>query len=327
MRRHVEVGPVQPRLVPVGTIDADLRVVRDQLRRHAAHEGECPRMGPDPVGQRLGPGRLGVGVAGGAHGGDEDLRLAHLPGPPVDDLDRLAGIVDEQPLAGRVRLAHGRRQPALPGPVELAPAAVGIAVRFSGAVLLPQQHERHAGPAQLAVDMGPVRLRLPPEALLAARAGIEHRLQHALAQRLRQRPGKPRRGKTVEGESHGAAGNAERARDRPVAGTTGMLQAQDLAHASHRHSLGWHRLPHPSLVRDGQEAADPPSGRATTTPRVAEFKSEWPTSRRNRRPASSRNQWPTCAGIGGRSGRRRRSARTGSASASAQPRHSPPGRS
>ena len=297
MRRHVEVGPVQPRLVPVGTIDADLRVVRDQLRRHAAHEGERARMGPDPVGQRLGPGRLGVGVAGGAQRGDEHLRLAHLAGPPVDDLDRLAGIVDEQALAGRVRLPHGRRQPALPGAVELAPAAVAIAVRFGGAVLLPQQHERHAGPAQLAVDMGPVRLRLPPEALLAAPAGIEHRLQHAFAQRLRQRPSKPRRSKTVEGESHGAAGNAERARDRPVAGTTGMLQAQDLAHASHRHSLGWHRLPHPSLVRDGQEAADPPSGRATTTQRVAEFRSEWPTSRRNRWPASSRNQWPTWAGI------------------------------
>ena len=58
-------------------------------------------------------------------------------------------------MPGRVRLAHGRRQPALPGPVELTPAAVGIAVRLSGAVLLPQQHERHAGPAQLAVDMGP----------------------------------------------------------------------------------------------------------------------------------------------------------------------------
>ena len=222
---------------------------------------------------------------------DEHLRRAHLAGPPVDDLDRLAGIVDEQPLAGRVRLPHGRRQPALPGPVELAPAAVGIAVRLSGAVLLPQQHERHAGPAQLAVDMGPVRLRLPPEALLAARAGIEHRLQHALAQRLRQRPGKPRRGKAFEGESHGAAGNAERARDRPVARTAGMLQAQDLAHASHRHSLGWHRLPRPSLVRDGQEAADPPSGRATTTPRVADFTSEWPTS--------PRNQWPACPGRAG----------------------------
>ena len=50
MRRHVEIGPVQPRLVPVGTIDADLRVVRDELRRHAAHEGERARMGPDPVG-------------------------------------------------------------------------------------------------------------------------------------------------------------------------------------------------------------------------------------------------------------------------------------
>jgi hypothetical protein len=51
VRGQVEIGPVQPGLVPVGAIDADLRVVRDQLRRHPAHEGECPRMGPDPVGQ------------------------------------------------------------------------------------------------------------------------------------------------------------------------------------------------------------------------------------------------------------------------------------
>src|SRR5256885_12246881 len=42
---------------------------------------------------------------------DEDLRLADFAGQPVDD-DRnpIAGIIDEQPLAGRVRLPHRRRQ-------------------------------------------------------------------------------------------------------------------------------------------------------------------------------------------------------------------------
>src|SRR3954463_8952690 len=76
-----------------------------------------------------------------------------------------------------------------------------------------------------------------------------------------------------------------------------MLQTQDLSYASHRYSLGWHRLPPPSLVRDEQEPADPSSDRATATRRVADFKSGWPTSRRNRWPASSRNRWPTCPGI------------------------------
>src|SRR5438309_6138858 len=35
--------------------------------------------------------------------------------------ERLAGIVDKHPLAGRMGLAHRRRQPAFPGAVQLAP--------------------------------------------------------------------------------------------------------------------------------------------------------------------------------------------------------------
>jgi hypothetical protein len=35
-------------------------------------------------------------------------------------------------------------------------------------------------------------------------------------------------------------------------------------------------------------------------PQVADFRSEWPTSRRKRWPSSSRNQWPTCPGISSR---------------------------
>ena len=32
----------------------------------------------------------------------------------------------------------------------------------------------------------------------------------------------------------------------PICGTALMFEAQDLAYASHRHSLGWHRFPRPS---------------------------------------------------------------------------------
>jgi hypothetical protein len=195
--------------------------------------------------QRLRPGRLGVGVAGRPHGSDEDLGPAHLAGSAVDHLDRLPGIVDEQTLAGRVRLAHGRRQPPFPGAVEIAPAAVAIAVGLPRPVLLPQQHERDAGPAQLAVDKGPVRLGLAPHPLLAAGAGIEHRLEHAVAQRRRKWPRQAGRGDAIEGQRHRAAGDPQGSDDRPVGGAALVLEPQDLPYASHRHPLGWHPAPPP----------------------------------------------------------------------------------
>ena len=109
MGGEVLIGRVQPRLVPVGLEHASLEVVGHDLARHAAEEGECPDMSADPVGQRLREGRLDVGVARRAQHGDEHLGAAHLAGTTVNQVDRLAGIVDEQPLARRMDLAHGRR--------------------------------------------------------------------------------------------------------------------------------------------------------------------------------------------------------------------------
>ena len=233
MGRQVEIGPVEPRLVPVGAGDADLGVVGHQLCRHAAHEGERANMRADPVGQRLRPTRLGVRVAGGTHHGDEDLRCSDLAGAPVEQFDRLPGIVDEHAFAGRVRLPHGRRQPTLPAAIELAPAAVAVAVGRGLSVLLPQQHQGDAGTAQLVMNVRPFRLGLAPRAALGAGAGIEHRLQHPLAQRRRQRPAKLRRGKAIEGHGHRAARNPQRSSNRPVCGTAFVLKAQDLSYASH----------------------------------------------------------------------------------------------
>ena len=79
--------------------------------------------------RRLRPGRFRIGVAGRAEHGDEQLAAVdHLAGRPVDHLKRRAGVVDEQPLAGDMRLPHGRRQAPLPGAVELAEPAVAVAV-------------------------------------------------------------------------------------------------------------------------------------------------------------------------------------------------------
>ena len=115
-------------------------------------------MARDPVRQGLGPGRLRIGIVRGPERGDEQLRRAHLAGLGVDHVDRVPRVIDEQPLARRVALAHHRRQLAFPPRVKLAEPGVAIALRVTRAIFLPQQRQRHALAAQLAVDIRPVRL-------------------------------------------------------------------------------------------------------------------------------------------------------------------------
>ena len=112
MGRHLGVGPIYLRLVEAGFDDSDFGVVRHQQLGHAAECGKSAGMGADPVGQRLGPARLGIGEIGGAHDGDENLRRTDLTGEPVNDhRHRVAGVIDKQLVAADVGLPHRDRQP------------------------------------------------------------------------------------------------------------------------------------------------------------------------------------------------------------------------
>jgi hypothetical protein len=119
------------------------------------------RVRSDPVGQRLRGRRLGVGVARRTEGCDEQLAGMHLAGRRVKNVDRRAGIIDEQLLASHVRLPHRRRQAAFPGAIQFAKPAAAVTVGMGGAVLLPHQLQRHALAAQLAMNRRPVRPRPP----------------------------------------------------------------------------------------------------------------------------------------------------------------------
>jgi hypothetical protein len=127
-----------------------------------------------------------------------------------------------------------------------------------------------------------MRFGFATQAVQRARAGIQHRFQYSVGQRCWQRPGKLGSRRALDGECHRAARDANRSGNRSLGRATLVLEAQDLSYTSHRHSLGWHRLPRPSFPHHEQKAAPSPSGRPTAPPSkggrlqigMAEIKSE-----------------------------------------------------
>ena len=49
MRRHLGVGPVQPRIKPVGLDHGRLQIVRNDGLWHTTQKGEHPDVGKDPI--------------------------------------------------------------------------------------------------------------------------------------------------------------------------------------------------------------------------------------------------------------------------------------
>ena len=76
--------------------------------------------------RRVAASCLAFAIAAGRHVGTSTVTRAVRTSPVTGSTPRhrLPGEVGEQPLPGRVDLPHGRRQPCLARPVELAPAAV-----------------------------------------------------------------------------------------------------------------------------------------------------------------------------------------------------------
>ena len=174
-------------------------------------------MGLDPVSQRLRPAGLSIGVVRGPQHGDEDLGLAHDAGAPIDDRELLAGIVDEDLVAGGMILAHGRQQAAFELPEQIAEAAVAIAVGMSVAILLPEHHQVDAGPLRLAGEAGPIRIGAAAEPALHASMGEQARFENGVRQITGQWPGKPGGRGALEVVLDRAARHAERVPDLPHA--------------------------------------------------------------------------------------------------------------
>ena len=119
-------------------------------------------------------------------------------------------------------------------------------------VLLAKQHQGDTGPAQLVMDVGPIRLCLGPGALLTVVtayriASSTRSVRPADAARCNVSPTVLR------------ARLSDRTIARSVAATF-VLEAQNLPYSTHRHSLVWHRSPsNGERAGDDRSAIEPPA--------------------------------------------------------------------
>jgi len=159
MGGHVAVRRVEFGIVEAGGGDAALQVVRDQQCRDTAQAFERSNMTANPVGQALAPRRFAVGIVGRAEHGNEDRRLPNFTRHRISHRHRRAGVVDEQLLARRMRLAQADREPTDPLPIMGAEAAITVALGMLRLVFLPEEVERDAFTSQFAMHCGPIGFR------------------------------------------------------------------------------------------------------------------------------------------------------------------------
>ena len=237
----VLIGAIDAGLVARRLGDAGLEIVGHQRFRHAADRGQHVHMRADPVGQRLAPAGLRVGVIGRAERGHEDVCVAFFTGRSVEQCNRIASPINEQLLACHMALPHRRRDALAPGAVALAEPTISAASGMLGAILLPQQRQRHPAPLQLRMNMLPVRLSAGPRARCRPRRSKQPPLQFGIGDRLRNRPGQTHSGGTPNVIPKSRLPDPRHLADNAPAHPHRMRQTQYVAYLPHRHSLRRHR--------------------------------------------------------------------------------------
>jgi hypothetical protein len=141
--------------------DCGLQVIWHHDLHHPTEELEGPRMRPDPAPQVLSARGLGEGVAAGAQHRYEHGRGVDLTALRIVNRNRGPGVVHEHLLAGAVLLPQHQVEFLQPPPVEIAEAAIAIALRVALAPLLPDQLQSQVFVGlQILVDLRPIRLRV-----------------------------------------------------------------------------------------------------------------------------------------------------------------------
>ena len=170
-------------------------------------------------------------------------------------------------------LVHGGGDPTAPFPVEIAEAAIAVSVSRAGTVLLPQQRQRYAAPAQLGMNMIPVGLRLRMRRIVACR-----REQLAFQCRVVEldgyRPSDADHRCAPDVLCNRRSPDAQRSRDHSRTYAARVLQAQNFSYLTHRQSLGRHRSLPLCANRKGRTL---PAQIAGNVPRLT-LSTGWPPS-------------------------------------------------
>ncbi len=209
MAGELLVRAVGQRVVGVGMFDQRARLVGHDQPRHAAEEFQRLHLRADPVGGGLARCGTGVRVARRPQRGHEDLRGADLTGGRIGDRHGLPGVVDKQLLARLMHLAHGALEALRPRAVLDAKTRVLVGLRVTAGVLLPQQHQGHAGAFELLVNDREIGGELIAGA--RHRRAVQPPLQLDVGQRLGHRPVHPGRPGQRHVLAHRALGQLERA--------------------------------------------------------------------------------------------------------------------
>ena len=238
--RHLAVGPVQLRRVPVaaGVVYRRRAVVGNEHRGHPAEVVVHVHVRPDPVPRLLVGERLHVGVLAVRQSRDEQVGVHGFTRVRVDDVRRVPGPVHLHGFRGAAGDAHCR--PAflfllLDVVAELrVHERLAVAEPAALAVFGPKQFLRHAVPEQLLADVLEVyrvaRLcRFP--------VGEERLLDCRVVHAFGMRPVDPGRVRRLHDTFHRVAGYARRPCDVPLAEAE-MLQPEDFAVFGHVTSIG-----------------------------------------------------------------------------------------
>jgi hypothetical protein len=139
-------------------------------------------------------------------------------------------------------LAHRWRQAAAPSGVEVAEAAVAVAIRLPSPILFPYQQQGHAGSSQLGMQTRPVRLW--PGRLRTTKSKCKQQaLQRHIVQFRRNRPRNADNTSTPQILGDGVAADAEHDRDPMAAVAADIFEAKNFSNLTHWQSLAWHGAP------------------------------------------------------------------------------------
>ena len=153
----------------------------------------------------------------------------------------VAGIIDEQPLAGRMRLPHRRRQRRFKAAIELAKPRITVTAGIGRDIFIPDDHQGDVLALQLPMNRRPIRLGVPAMAPFTPSIGVKRLLQHGIHHAVRQGPTQSRALEALQGLPHSRGRQAKTPRDIARWNRNRKLQTNNLAHMAHCNSLRWHR--------------------------------------------------------------------------------------